>query len=39
MQEMYSIENVEEIIGYDEYIKDFEEQAGSAGGVRSESRR
>lgn len=27
MQEMYSIENVEEIIGYDEYIKDFEEQA------------
>ncbi len=27
MQEVYSIENVEEIIGYDEYIKDFEEQA------------
>jgi N-methylhydantoinase B/oxoprolinase/acetone carboxylase alpha subunit len=27
MQEVYSIENVEEIVGYDEYIKDFEEQA------------
>lgn len=27
MQEVYSIENVEEIIGYDEYVKDFEEQA------------
>ncbi|MEY7999151.1 hypothetical protein AB8U03_02885 [Clostridium sp. Mt-5] len=27
MKEVYSIKNVEEIIGYDEYIKDFEEQA------------
>lgn len=27
MQEVCSIENVEEIIGYDEYIKDFQEQA------------
>lgn len=26
IQEMYSIENIEEIIRYDEYIKDFEEQ-------------
>ncbi|SHK42222.1 hypothetical protein SAMN02745163_03768 [Clostridium cavendishii DSM 21758] len=26
MQEMYSIENIEEIIGYDEYIKDFEDE-------------
>ncbi|HIG0358614.1 TPA: hypothetical protein ACX96Z_000170 [Clostridium sporogenes] len=27
MEEVYSIKNVEEIVGYDEYIKDFEEQA------------
>lgn len=27
MQEIYSIENIEEIIDYDEYFKDFEEQA------------